>query len=177
MNILSWNCRGLGNASTVTSLRAFLRSTRADLFFLSETKCSDTSTANCINTLGPFNYCTVPAIGLAGGLCVGWSTNISTTVISKSPNLIHLEIAGSRTQPPWALLCIYGPPCKADRPNFWSHMEILANSITLPLLCIGDLNSINSQRDKRGGKRFQPHSFRHFSSWMHSAGLLDLGFS
>ncbi|GLT67787.1 hypothetical protein SLA2020_400710 [Shorea laevis] len=46
-----------------------------------------------------------------------------------------------------------------------------------PWLCIGDFNMIMNQSDKKGGRPFACSSNDPFQSFVHSQGLVDLGFS
>jgi exonuclease III len=52
MKILSWNCRGLANTSTIRSLRSIIKLNHPDIIFLSETKTDPAVASNIMNQLG-----------------------------------------------------------------------------------------------------------------------------
>lgn len=54
MSLFSWNCRGSGG-STISTLNRYLRSTRAAVAFISETKCNEEVARGRIQHL-PLNY-------------------------------------------------------------------------------------------------------------------------
>ncbi|XP_026459370.1 uncharacterized protein LOC113360033 [Papaver somniferum] len=52
MLVFAWNCWGLGNDPTVQTLKSFLRSSKPDIVFLSETKLSEASPHSILNRFG-----------------------------------------------------------------------------------------------------------------------------
>jgi hypothetical protein len=70
MNILCWNCRGLGTASTVAELRLLVKRFRPSLLFLSETKMKDSKARNLMWSLGFSGCFAVSSEGSSGGLAL-----------------------------------------------------------------------------------------------------------
>lgn len=176
MLIFSWNCRGIGNDSTIFSLKAFLRATKADIIFISEIKSSLVKSVKTIRSMGFQNYCINPAVGKSGGLWALWKSEVYINIESTSKNLIHLTVQASQTTPEQQLLCIYGPPNQQNRPLFWSTITQITNSIVCPFVCIGDFNSIKNQNEKRGGNTFDANSTKHFQDWITGFNMIDLGY-
>lgn len=69
MNVLLWNCRGSGG-STIRMLNRYLHCTKADLAFVSETRCNDRQAELRIKTLSLNQSVVVPARGNSGGTLV-----------------------------------------------------------------------------------------------------------
>lgn len=102
-----WNCRGLGNPSTVNSLYDLVRKYSPDLLFLSETK-SSFSDIKKIQCKLMFDHCNcVEAIGKGGGLALFWNNNISLTVSAKNSHVID-SIIKDRSGSSWRWSRVYG---------------------------------------------------------------------
>jgi len=70
MKTACWNCRGLGNDSTVRRLKEINRLHLLDIIALSETKQQDGFIQEKGLEMGFSKFVTVPPIGLSGGLVV-----------------------------------------------------------------------------------------------------------
>ncbi|KAK6124569.1 hypothetical protein DH2020_041687 [Rehmannia glutinosa] len=93
MNIISWNCRGLGNPRTIQELRDFIRSKNPQLVFLCETKCKSPVIENLKKSLN-FHGCAVDARGRSGGLALlGTKTPKSPSVFSLTGSLMPIRNA------------------------------------------------------------------------------------
>lgn len=68
MKTACWNCRGLGNDSTVRRLKEIDRKYLMDIICLSETKQHDDVIRDVGAQLDCLNYVSVPPVGLSGGL-------------------------------------------------------------------------------------------------------------
>jgi hypothetical protein len=98
-------------------------------------------------------------------------------MFSNSVNIISVWCYSDPPHQPWILSCIYGPPYHNDKALFWESMCSIGNLYDGPWLCIGDFNMILNQSDKKGGRPFACSSNDPFQSFVHSQGLVDLGFS
>jgi exonuclease III len=68
MITLSWNCRGLGKASTICSLRALIRKHHPDILFLSETKTAPFVSTPILHQLWFTSLLHAPPSSSKGGL-------------------------------------------------------------------------------------------------------------
>lgn len=109
MLILSWNCRGLRNISTVRNLKAFLRACNPQIIFLTETLIGEYVSENFFNSLGFYNFIAIPAVVRGGGNVILWNNEIDLVVLSAEKNVIHCRISQNLGHD-WDLLCVYGPP-------------------------------------------------------------------
>lgn len=151
MSILSWNCQGSGGPSTIPILRCYLRTTGADLAFISETKCSKHKALRRIARLPLPNSEIVPSQGRGGGLWLLWSNSISVSILETSTNYIVARIQVTPAAPPWVLFAIYGDYDDRANDPIWERIEHYTANAALPLCTIGDFNCITDQGEKTGG--------------------------
>jgi hypothetical protein len=107
---------------------------------------------------------------------VAWNTNIDVEPISLSKFQISCLIYSDPTQQPWLLSCLHGPSSWTEKLGFWESITQIGESFTGPWMIMGDLNAILSQADKKGGRTFVSSSTDPFFNFVHSNGLVDLGF-
>ncbi|GLT69224.1 hypothetical protein SLA2020_413920 [Shorea laevis] len=77
---------------------------------------------------------------------------------------------------PWLVSCAHAPSTGADRSSFWSLLESTGNRFQGPWILIGDFNAILSSAEKKGGRNFGSPSHNSFVDFVHSNGLVDLGY-
>jgi len=176
MKILSWNCRGLAQSSTIRSLRAMIRKSFLDIIFLSETKFAPHIVSSILTPLGFTLVAQAPPSGSRGGLLLAWKTDVKLTPVFIS-NAIITTWCYSDSIIPWMISFVYGPPYQKHTSDFWNVLAQFGEDHTIPWLCIGDFNDITSQSDKFGGRPMNCSFGNPFSSFMDSFGMIDLGFS
>lgn len=59
----------------------------------------------------------------------------------------------------------------------WENFSVLAYSLNLPWIMIGDFNEISHHREKYGGRPASRIKMNCFNSFLNRARLLDLGFT
>jgi hypothetical protein len=91
-------------------------------------------------------------------------------------NHISCLVVADSPQSSWMISCVYAPPTLLSRNAFWSHLSNLGNSFGGAWLLLGDFNAILSSADKCGGRSFGSTSHHDFADFIHSNGLVDLGF-
>lgn len=75
MNVIIWNCRGIGRPAIIQSLKHLVKTHRSFLLFMSEIKCSEAAVvSNLIRKLCFDAYEFVPAIEKLGGLLLAWKS-------------------------------------------------------------------------------------------------------
>jgi hypothetical protein len=75
MTFLAWNCRGSGGTlrnSKMTHLAHLLTSTKAHVYFISETRNSSISRTSIVNRFNVVDAFVVLAQGQSGGLWLFW---------------------------------------------------------------------------------------------------------
>jgi exonuclease III len=81
MNVMSWNCGGLGQPQTVQELTCLIRDYCPNIIFLAETRQHKDRVSNLHFRLG-FNYSfVVDGIGKGGGLSLYWDDSIKLNIM------------------------------------------------------------------------------------------------
>ncbi|KAM6584214.1 hypothetical protein CsatB_011216 [Cannabis sativa] len=174
MNVLSWNCRGLGNQRTVQFLKELVFQKRPDFIFLCETKCHKSKVVGLAQSLHFEGVFVVEAIGASGGMALLWKNKEDGTLLGYSNNHIDIQISISSTTPDWRLTGFYGEPNRNRRSESWALLESLKDRSSLPWCVIGDINNIVRQEDKRGGRPYPQWLLTGFQQTLLNCGLEDL---
>ncbi|KAL0003323.1 hypothetical protein SO802_017104 [Lithocarpus litseifolius] len=134
MNLICWNCRGLGNRQTVRELGELVRAQDPSVVFLAETWLEDAR-------LGP----------IRDSLLFGHYH----VVESSSQNHIDVVINKGKDNA-WRFTGIYGAPETHLRSETWELLRGLHRQVSMPWLCGGDFNEIMKSHEKSGG-RLRPY--------------------
>ncbi|XP_058763739.1 uncharacterized protein LOC131637168 [Vicia villosa] len=173
MNVLSWNCRGLGNPSVVLNLKYLIRRYKPNVLFLFET----TSYSNKVEDLRyalSFDSCfTVNRIGRSGGIVVFWRESKKCTIQNYSNNHIDMLVEDS-INGSWRLTCFYGLPERTRRRESWNLIRNLADSSDLPWCIIGDFNDSLSSAEKKGRTDIPNWLISGFRQAVQDTGLTDV---
>ncbi len=97
MNILSWNCWGLGNPTAVLALHNLVKVQGPKVLFLMETKL-DGKKMEVLRVELRFKFCfTVPSRGSSGGLALLWNDPVELTIQNYTQNHIdaHVQVLPS----------------------------------------------------------------------------------
>jgi endonuclease/exonuclease/phosphatase (EEP) superfamily protein YafD len=154
MKILSWNCRGFAQASTVRTLRALARIHHPDIIFLCETKIQLFAAHNPLARMGFPLLFQVPAVGLKGGLLVACKLGTDAEPIALNNHQISFLIYSAPASQPWLVTCAHAPSTWHDRSPFWKDIEEVGARFLGPKLLIGDFNAVLSPAEKFGGRDF-----------------------
>jgi hypothetical protein len=177
MKILSWNCRGLAQSSTIRSLRDLIRKNNPYIIFLSETKTASPTTSSFLIQLGNNMNVQAPPSGSRGGLFLAWKNDINLSDFYVSHDMICAWCSSDSHTIKWLISFVYGPPYQKSNSDFWTTLAAFVDNCDFPWFCIGDFNAITAQHDKLGGRPFQMFSRNTFSFFMNQFGMIDLGFS
>ncbi|XP_024171719.1 uncharacterized protein LOC112177688 [Rosa chinensis] len=179
MNVLAWNCRGIGNDSAVQALKQLITQHRPSFIFLSETKVSDPDYMRTLRLeLGYLNCEAVFSRGQSGGLALFWSDGIDVRFQSKSHHHIDVEVwerDGSGIA--WRLSGFYGHPTTSERHRTWTLLRELSTQSALPWIVVGDFNEVLHVAEKAGGCVRREGQMQQFRDALAFCDLFDLGFS
>ncbi|CAM8908582.1 unnamed protein product [Rhodiola kirilowii] len=112
MNLLSWNCRGVGGPQAVRSLSDVVKTHRPSLLGLIETKKEDADWSWLKYKLGFSGCFTVGSNGRSGGLALLWSDEVDVLLCSFSD--FHIDVL-IREKEEFYLTLFYGRPRVQDR--------------------------------------------------------------
>lgn len=149
MNILNWNCRGLGHLRAVPALKDLVRTQKPDILFLFETRVNANKIEEVKLKIGFDSCLATDRLGSGGGVAVFWKRSLSCVVTNFASNYINLEITES-SKGSWRLTGFYGYPERHRRRESWALLSDLANLSNLSWCIIGDFNDILSSDDKCG---------------------------
>lgn len=110
MNVLAWNCQGLGSTPAVRILTDELKSKRPILVFLAKTKASSSKGKGIQNKLELMQGISVPSDGRSGGLAMLWREGTDIRFKSCSHSHIDVVVVGEQGMLPWRAMGFYGHP-------------------------------------------------------------------
>ncbi|GLT72801.1 hypothetical protein SLA2020_447050 [Shorea laevis] len=177
MNILSWNCRGLGNPRTVRNLRLLVEDKQPTILFLMETKLRRTEMASLRVKLGFDSLFVVDSVRRSGGLAMLWKEEVNLEIQNYSLRHINAVITETGQSFQWKMTGFYGHPETAHRGEGWSLLRHLQSCSPLPWLCIGDFNEILDHSEKEGGALRPPRQMEDFRAVLEECSFSDLGFT
>ncbi|CAB4309818.1 unnamed protein product [Prunus armeniaca] len=161
MNLLSWNCQGLGNPWTVKALRGLIRSEDPKIVFLSETRSSLVAMEKIRNKLG-FRQSIV---------------EVDIRALYFSPHHIDVKVQVLGVHGKWWLTGFYGHPVTSERYKSWELLGKLGLASSLPWVCLGDFNEILVAHEKLCGAVRNERQMQNFRQAIDSCGLKDLGYT
>ncbi|KAJ9178389.1 hypothetical protein P3X46_010276 [Hevea brasiliensis] len=171
MNLLSWNCQGVGNPLTVHNLKGLNAAHSPHFVFLMETKNKSQLVKKILNRCGFSDMVVVDPQGLAGGLAFAWNSDCTVSIVKMAGFFIHAKIYDANIEMKWNLIMVY-ISCVDDAMS--EQFNFLCNYCNQmqDLLLIGDFNSFLRIDEKRGGNRQLDSKVFVF----HGLSLIDLGF-
>ena len=180
MQILSWNCRGLGSPEAVNALRRIVINEDPQLVFLQETKLHQHELERVKVKL---RYDGLIAVGCEGqgrkrrgGLALMWKKGVQVTLKSFSQNHVDTMVSAKGSQP-WRYTGMYGHPEESKKGQTGELLRDLAMAEeNIPWLCGGDLNLMMWSTEKQGGGAFNFEEAEILRLAMDYCQLEDLGF-
>ena len=177
MNVLCWNCQGMGNPWTVRQMRRLCASNTPDIFFISETKVTKEIVERTKDRLGFSNSVGVSSIGRARGLCLFWKDDkVTVNLVSISPNHMCGDVAGKEGGH-WRFVGVYGWPEDENKHKTWDLIKTLCDEYAGPIMFGGDFNEILSYNENEGGATRERRHIRGFRQVLDECSLGELCFT
>lgn len=173
MNIVSWNCQGSGG-TTIATLSRYLYCTKADIAFISETRCEMGKAELRIKQLPLCNFKIVPSDGQSGGLWLIWGDEVKLGIIEASKNWIAAVVEQLGADP-WLLIGVYRDPNRVSNPQIWLQLERIMEEQENEVCLIGDFNALTSVQEKWGDREDLSPKNIAFRTWINEVGLIDPG--
>jgi len=149
MKTLSWNCRGIGNPTTVRELRDLAKDYAPSVLFIMETQINKYRVENLRFSLGFDSSFAVSSSGRNGGLGLFWKNDVDISI--KKYSNYHIDtIVSEPGKEPWRMSFIYGEPNRSLRYHTWDIMKQMRSDMDLPWVCIGDFNEILKREEQLG---------------------------
>lgn len=140
MSYLSWNYRGIGNATTVRDLCALVREAGSQLVFLCETRQTIEKVRRLRNRLGLRGFAGWICNGMSGGLALFWDESVYVDIKGINDRYIDAYVRLSVNDPMWHITFVYGEPRSENRHRMWSLLASLKQTSNLPWLVVGDFS-------------------------------------
>ncbi|KAK3189424.1 hypothetical protein Dsin_028985 [Dipteronia sinensis] len=99
--------------------------------FLMETKCDNVKMENWRIKLGYCGKLVVNSIGISGGLCMFWGSNIDVVLLTYSQENIDVSIK-ELGRKAWRFTGFYSHPDRSQRKHSWNLLRRLAGISRLP---------------------------------------------
>ncbi|KAL6182497.1 hypothetical protein ACLB2K_043916 [Fragaria x ananassa] len=184
MNVLCWNCQGIGNPWTVDALKGLVTLNLPKLVFLSETRCTATEMNEVRRKIGWKNAFSVNCrvirqkggkrVGRGGGLCIMWNDDIKLELRSFSESHIDVTVKEEDGKRVWRFTGVYGRPKSEERHLTWDLLKKLDGQDNGPWLLGGDFNEIMSSIEKEGGQIRAERQMDGFREVLNVCNLKDL---
>ncbi|GMI76747.1 hypothetical protein HRI_001344000 [Hibiscus trionum] len=174
--LFCWNVRGLGKPEKVRAVTKVLKSSKAKIAFLQESKISQFA-PNLIKRLKGrlFSECVLsPSVGASGGIISLWDGcffRVSSSMITdRWIGLVgQLESCSSEC----LLINLYAPNDLASRKRVFEDISEFIEKTQLPTLIGGDFNCVRN-REERLGTATNKEEMENFHEFIQRNNLLDL---
>ncbi|XP_074299090.1 uncharacterized protein LOC141630115 [Silene latifolia] len=173
MNLLSLNCRGLGNPDAVGGLKHLLRREDPSIVLFCETKLCSRDMQAVIRKIGGYEGVAVDSRGRSGVLAFFWRKEVRCQLRLASVHVMDFDVEFGEMK--CRITSFYGWPAIQDRHLSWQQLRLLATQSNDPWLCVGDFNEILYSTEMRGGNRAQ-RQMNNFRDVVDDCGLRDIPF-
>ena len=176
LRLVSWNVRGANDSSKRKVIKAMIRSQRADLFCIQETKIQ-TMTEEVVRSSGSgrfLDWGAMGAQGSAGGILVCWDKRSLELLEMEMGNFsISCRLKNVEDGMVWIFTGVYGPCNRKEREALWEELGAIRGLWDEPWCLGGDFNVTLSQRD-RSRQGSLNGAMRRFAQVVDDLVLIDL---
>jgi ribonuclease HI/exonuclease III len=154
MQIVSWNCRGLGSKTKEEALRDLTRLTRPEVLLIQETKLEKEDFLRASIKFwkkGPARA--VSARGASGGIATLWDdSKLDFIEEETSTHWIYTKLLHKRSGLLVSLFNLYVPVAITEKKDCWDSLALFLNhNSSVNIIVAGDLNVTLSPSEKKGG--------------------------
>ena len=143
MNLLVWNCRGLGNPQIVRGLVEILQAKDPSVMFIVNTWADEARLDQTLRTINFDKKWVVSRTIRGGGLVLFWKNLVKLEVVDSRRYYIDAIINGGM-EDVWRFAGFYGEPDTTRRGEVWDKLRSLNRGRNIPWLYAGDFNEITS---------------------------------
>jgi exonuclease III len=154
MQLVSWNCRGLGSKVKTEAVKDLVRMSNPEVLLIQETKMEDSEALQASNLFWKRgNGRAVSARGASGGLGTFWNSSVLELVEEESnihwlfTKFLHKD-SGNLV----SLFNVYAPVLLSEKKECWDSIHnFLCHTLHENLVLAGDLNVTLATSEKKGG--------------------------
>ncbi|CAM8950433.1 unnamed protein product [Rhodiola kirilowii] len=175
MQVLSWNCRGLGTPRSIRELRSLTQTMNPQIIALIETKSGAAKLEGVRCKLGFRGCFVVPSRGASGGLALLWKEELDLSVQSYSFYHIDFLVTINNTT---RFTLFYGSPVVNNRWRSWDLLRRLhVNSDPNLAWCIfGDFNEVLKSSEVWRCTPQKRRGIEQFRKVISDCFLMDIGY-
>ena len=176
MNCVCWNVRGIGGVGKDEAIKRLVCETNPFFLSLVETKHSQVYHTKIKKWWGvrDYKWVDVAAEGGSGGLVCVWSSDLFVDCnIRSGSRWVCVEGQIYEQSFRCAILIVYAPNLRSDRRLLWEDLLALRDSVSLPMLAMGDFNEVFNENERKGGVGCAG-SMEEFRRWAGDMCLSDL---
>jgi ribonuclease HI/exonuclease III len=154
MIITSWNCRGMGSKKKEEALKDILKSSKASILLLQETKMSQQDVLRTLSKAWKGSQGVAGnARGASGGICTLWDASRIDMISSHiCMHWIHTKVHHKSTGCQVSIFNIYAPQILGEKIHCWDSLQTYLQQNKLSNIILGgDFNVTLAQDEKRGG--------------------------
>jgi exonuclease III len=176
MNLISWNCRGLGNPSKIEAVKDLMKADPSDILMLQETKIEGEALLEISRS--KWNKRAGKAVnsrGTSGGLATLWNDDIfQLNKHHETQHWILTELKHNSSKLTISLFNLYVPVSYAEKRDCWNSISTyLEKNSPSNIIIAGDLNIVIKAKEKRGGSNNSDPMLAKVEDIMQSWDLLD----
>ncbi|KAK8292764.1 hypothetical protein V6Z11_D06G140800 [Gossypium hirsutum] len=173
MKIFSWNCRGVGNPTTVRELKQFLVANTPDIVFLCETKIHSNEFSR-IRFMCRMEGClAVSSEGKSGGMALLWRDGVGVTIQNYSKYHIDSLVCMEDGEK-FRFTGFYGQTESSLRHQAWDMLRRVKSTVNEGWIVGGDFNAILNDAEKEGGRRKPRALVDEFKNILEELSLTDV---
>eukprot|EP00253_Pinus_taeda_P017122 PITA_17122 len=153
MQLISWNCRGLGNPNKAEAIKDLLKMETTNILMLQETKVEGETLLNTSAKKWKFDSGkAASARGTAGGIGTFWTKNFSLERFLVTQHWIFTVLRHTISNLTLALFNLYVPVHYEEKRECWRSLsDYIAQISPTNLVIGGDLNITLDPKEKKGG--------------------------
>lgn len=172
-SVLTWNIRGVSNASAKRHIQELVRVHHPTVVFLFENKVQFCAVENFWKSHGYVPVAVEEARGRAGGIwCLKQDgAPFSITVVETMLHAITIRIDSPSSS--WCCTRIYVSPSATERVHGWEYLKVHRRRIMHPWMIVGDFNETLYPSDQNQGA-FIASRAEKLASLVEDCNLLDI---
>jgi hypothetical protein len=176
MSILSWNCKGMGQSSTIHDLLRLVRQYCPKIVFLSKTRQQKNRVSNIRFRMGLNKSFVVDGHGKGGGLAMYWDASINISILSYVQHYIDSLIWNADHHAHWRCTFVYGESRSQDRVHMWELLKRIKPMSAAPWALVGDFNEAMWSFEQFFSRKRSEKQMADFRHTLSHCEVHDLGF-
>jgi hypothetical protein len=176
LKICSWNVRGLNDNNKRLQVRYLLKSWKADIVCLQETKLDliDRKIVRSLWGIPHVDWVYLGSVGASGGIILMWDRRVVEKLDAAVGHFsVSCKFRNVLDHKEWAFSGVYGPNSGRERPVLWEELAGVDSWWSVPWVIGGDFNVVRSPSERLGARHYT-NAMHDFSDFISSCCLRDI---